>query len=68
MQLFRFHMLCVQGRRNVDWAGGAAKKLRAMEIYEKQKNCYQLRLLLFNNNVDLKNNKVNYKKFVSIRS
>jgi len=30
-----------------------------MEIYEKQKNRYQLCLLLFNNNVDLKNNKVN---------
>jgi len=39
-----------------------------MEIYEKQKNRYQLCLLVFNNNVDLKNNKVNYRKFVSIRS
>jgi len=39
-----------------------------MEIYVKLKNCYQLCLLLFNNNVDLKNNKGNYRKFVSIRS
>jgi len=39
-----------------------------METYEKQKNRYQLCLLLFDNNVDLKNNKRNYRKFVSIRS
>ena len=32
------NMYCiVQGRRNVDWAGGTVKKLRTMEIYEKQK-------------------------------
>ena len=43
-----------QGRRDVDWAGGAVKKMRVMEIYEKQKNRYQLCLLLLNNNVDLK--------------
>jgi len=50
--------------RRLGW--GAVKKLRAMEIYEKQKHRYQLCLLLFNN--DLKNNKGNYRKFVSIRS
>jgi len=55
-----------QGRRNIGRAGAAVKKLRAMEIYEK--NRYQLCFLLFNNNVDLKNNKRNYRKFVSIRS
>ena len=54
------------GGRNVDWAGGAVKMLRAMEIYEKQKNRYQSYLLLFNN--DLKNNKWKYRKFVWIRS
>jgi len=32
-----------------------------MKTYEKQKNHYQLCLLLFNNNVDLKNKKKNYK-------
>jgi len=59
---------CRQTQRcqNVKWAGEAVKKLRAMEIYEKQKNRYQLCLLLFNNNVVLKNNKVNHRKFVSI--
>ena len=45
-----------------------SKKLRAMETYEKQTNWYQLCLLLFNNNVDLKNNKRNHRKFVSIWS
>ena len=35
-----------------------------MEIYEEQKNRYQLYFLMFNNNVDLKNNKGNYRKFV----
>jgi len=35
-----------------------------MEINEEQKNRWQLCLLLFNNNVDLKNNKINYRKFV----
>jgi len=54
------------GEPNVDWAGGAVKKLRAMEIYEKKR--YQLCLLLLNNNVDLKINTGNYRKFVSIRS
>jgi len=57
-----------QGRRKVGRAGGALKKLRAMETYEKQINRYQLSLLLFNNNVDLKNNKRNYRKCISIRS
>jgi len=38
-----------------------------MEIYEKQKNRYQSCLLLFNNNIDLKNNEVIDRKFVSIR-
>jgi len=33
-----------------------------METYEKQNNRYQLCLLLFNNNVYLKNNKRNYRK------
>ena len=53
--------------RRLGW-GGAVKKLRAMEICEKQTNRYQVCLLLFNNNVDLKNNKVHYRKFVSILS
>jgi len=35
-----------------------------METYEKQKNRYQLCLLLFNNNVGLKNNKRNYRNFL----
>jgi len=52
--------------RGLGWGG--SKKLRAMEIYEKQKSRYQLCWVLFNNNVDLKNSKVNYRKFVSIRS
>ena len=56
-----------QGRRNVGRAWGAVKMLRAMETYEKQKNRYQVCLLLFNNNVGLKNNKRNYKKYISIR-
>ena len=60
------HVSHDQGRRNVDWAWGAVKKLGAMEIYEKQKICYQLCLLLFKN--DLKNNEGNCRKFVSIRS
>jgi len=56
---------CVQRRQKIGRAGGGAvKKLRAMETYEKQRKCYQLCLLLFNNNVDLKNNKKNYRKFV----
>jgi len=41
-------------------AGGEKKELRAMETYKKQRNCYQLRLFLFINNVDLKNNNKNY--------
>jgi len=39
-----------------------------METYEKQKNRYQLCLLLFSNNVDLTNNKRNYRKLILIRS
>ena len=44
----------------------AVKKLRAMETYEKQKNCYQLCLLLFNNHVGLKNNNRIYRTCISI--
>jgi len=51
--------------RRLSW--GSVKKMRAMEMDEKQKNLYQICLLLFNHNVDLKNNKANYGKFVSIR-
>ena len=40
----------------------AVKELRAMEIYNKQKNRYQLCLFLFINNVDFKNNNRNYRK------
>jgi len=47
---------------------GGSKKLRAMKTYEKQKKSYQLCLLLFNNNVDLKNDRRNCRIFVSIRS
>ena len=43
-------------------AGGAVKELRAMESYKKQRNRYQLRLFLFINNVDLKNDNRNYRK------
>jgi len=40
-----------------------------METYEKQKKKrYHLCLLLYNNNVDLKNNKINYRKYIAIRS
>jgi len=53
-----------QGRPNV---GRAIKKLRAMETYEKQKNRYQLCLLLLNNHVGLKNNKRNHRTGISIQ-
>jgi len=33
-----------------------------METYNKQKNCYQLCLFLFGNDVDLKNNTRNFRK------
>jgi len=49
-----------QGRRSSGRAGGGAvKELRAMQIYKKQENRYQLCLSLFTNNVDLKNNTIN---------
>jgi len=62
--------------------GGAIKKLRTIKIYKKQNNRKSICLLLFSNNVDIKNNNRNYKKkhsefsgwanscdkFVSIRS
>jgi len=51
-----WHNVQIQGRRNSDRAGGTVKELRAMESYKKQKNRYQLCLLLFINCVDLKNN------------
>jgi len=39
-----------QGRRNIGRSGGASKKLRAMETFEKpKKNRHQLCFLLFNN-------------------
>ena len=53
---------------NVARAGGAVKKLRAMETYKNQKNRYQLCLLLYNNHVGLKNNERNYRTCISIRS
>ena len=56
-----------QGRRNSGRAGGALKKLRAMETYKKTKKSLKLCLLLLNNNVDLKSKKINYRKFLSIR-
>jgi len=46
----------------------AVNELRAMETYKKQKNCYQVCLLLSNNNVAPKNYERNHRKFVSIRS
>jgi len=46
----------------------AVNELRAMEIYKKQTNCYQLCMLLSNNNVDPKNYKRNHRTFASIRS
>jgi len=58
--------ICAQRCWNVARARGAVKKLRAMKTYEKQKNRYQLCLLLFNNHVGLKNNKRNYKTCISI--
>ena len=49
------HVVC-QGCRNIGRSGegGAIKKLRAVETYEKQNNFCQLCLLLLNNNVALK--------------
>jgi len=52
----------IQGRRSSGKAGGAVKMLGAMETYNKQKNRYQLCLFLFINNVDRKNNNINYRK------
>jgi len=52
----------IQGRQSSSRAGGAAKMLKAMETYKKQKNRYQLCLFVFINNVDLKNNNRNYRK------
>jgi len=68
---FLSHQALVKGRVTASDAGtfiglgGGSKKLRTMEIHVKQKDRYQLWLLLFNNSVDLKNNEVNYRKFVS---
>jgi len=42
----------------------AVNELGAMQTYKKQKNCYQLCLFLFSNNVDLKNNFRNYRKTI----
>ena len=53
-------------RWNIGRAQGTAKKFRALEIYGKEKNCYQLCFLLFNNNVYLKNNEADYRKSVSM--
>jgi len=36
---------CVQRRQNIGGAKGTAKRLRAMETYEKQRKRYQLCLL-----------------------
>ena len=55
-----------QVRWNIGRAWGPAKKFRALEIYGKEKNCYQLCFLLFNNNVYLKNNEDDYRKCVSM--
>jgi len=55
-------------QRRLNIGREVVKMLRTMETYEKQKNPYQLCLLLLNNNVDLKNNKRNYRKFTSIQS
>jgi len=43
----------MQGRQ---MSGRAVKELRAIQIYTKQKNRYQLSLFLFSNDVDLKYN------------
>ena len=51
-----------RGRRNSDRAGGTVKELRAVQIYKKTKTRYQLRLFLFSNDVELKNNTRNYRK------
>ena len=55
-----------QVRWKIGRARGPAKKFRALEIYGKEKNCYQLCFLLFNNNVYLKNNEDDYRKCVSM--
>jgi len=57
-----WHNVQIQRRRGSGRAGGLVKELRAMESYKKQKDRYQLCLLLFINNVDLKNNNRNYRK------
>jgi len=58
---------CVkQEHRNID--RGDSKKGEGNGNFWKTKNRYQLWLLLFNNNVNLKNNKRDYRKFISIRS
>ena len=51
-----YHIFVFEKRDASEQQGGEEKKLKAMETYEKQKNRYQLCLLLFNNNGDLKNN------------
>jgi len=52
----------IQEGRSSGRAGGAVKIVRAMETYNKQKNRYQFCFFLFINNVDLKNNNINYRK------
>ena len=51
-----------QRRRSSGMAGREVNELRAMEAYKKQINRYQLCLFLFSNNVDFKNNNINYRK------
>ena len=56
-----WHNMHIQGHCSSGRAGGAVKELRAMETTKKQKNRYQIGLLLFINNVDRKNNNRNYR-------
>jgi len=48
-----------QGRWNS--GRGAIKELRAMQVYKKQKNRYQLCLFLVSNDAGFKNNTINFR-------
>jgi len=50
-------MMCKQGCQS---SNNTVKELRAIEIFEKEKNHYQLCLFLLINNIDRSNNNRNY--------
>jgi len=61
-----WHNMHIHGRRSNGRAREAVNELRTMETYKKQKNPYRLCLFLFINNVDRKNNKINYRNSFKI--